>query len=204
MTRPLKLLLVASSLWYFSEGLLGPLFAVFSEQVGGDVLDITAAWATYLIVSGLAYPVVGKLLNRSRWKFRMIAVGYGLNTLFWCAGCQGAIYPMDGQVPYHVGGVRSAALLSQRLTAKMHRELLAWGWHGTPGLCGPYLEPIMDKTAYKTQLTYPTPTTDKIDGKCCQPFGRTTVLWGAGKEFPVRGEDFAFMLFRKRNCCVGY
>lgn len=82
MNTPLKLLLFASSLWYFSEGLLGPLFAVFSEQVGGDVLDITAAWATYLIVSGLAYPVVGKLLNRSRWKFRMIAVGYALNTLF--------------------------------------------------------------------------------------------------------------------------
>ena len=31
-----------------------------------------------------------------------------------------------------------------------------------------------------------------------------TVLWGAGKEYPVRGEDFAFMLFRKRNCCVGF
>ena len=29
-------------------------------------------------------------------------------------------------------------------------------------------------------------------------------VWGAGKEYPVRGEDFAFMLFRKRNCCVGY
>lgn len=82
MNTPLKLLLVASSLWYFSEGLLGPLFAVFSEQVGGDLLDITAAWAAYLIVSGLAYPLVGRLLNGSRWKFRMIAVGYGLNTLF--------------------------------------------------------------------------------------------------------------------------
>ena len=82
MTRPTKLLLLASSLWFFSEGLLGPLFAVFSEQIGGDVLDITAAWAAYLIVSGIAYPVVGKLLNRSRWKFRMIAVGYALNTLF--------------------------------------------------------------------------------------------------------------------------
>lgn len=43
MTRPVRLLLIASSLWYFSEGLLGPLFAVFSEQIGGDVLDITAA-----------------------------------------------------------------------------------------------------------------------------------------------------------------
>jgi MFS family permease len=82
MTRPTKLLLLASSLWFFSEGLLGPLFAVFSEQIGGDMLDITGAWAAYLIVSGLAYPVVGQLLNRSRWKFRMIAVGYALNTVF--------------------------------------------------------------------------------------------------------------------------
>ena len=103
-----------------------------------------------------------------------------------------------------MGGVRTAALLAQRLTTKMHRELLAWGWHGTPGLCGPYFEPVMDKTAYKTQLTYPVPSTGKEGGKCCQPFGRTTVTWGAGKEYPVRGEDFAFMLFRKRNCCVGY
>jgi len=46
--------------------------------------------------------------------------------------------------------------------------------------------------------------TDKEAGRCCQPFGRTTMVWGAGKEFPVRGEDFAFMLFRKRNCCAGY
>ena len=94
--------------------------------------------------------------------------------------------------------------MAQRLTAKMHRELIAWGWHGQAGLCGPYFEPVMDKTAYKTQLTYPIPATDKEGGKCCQPFGRTTVTWGAGKEYPVQGEDFAFMLFRKRNCCVGY
>lgn len=37
------------------------------------------------------------------------------------------------------------------------------------GLLRPYLEPIMDKTAYKTQLTYPTPTTDKIDEKRVLP-----------------------------------
>ena len=82
MKRPTQLLLLASSLWYFSEGLLGPLFTVFSEQIGGNVLDVSTAWATYLIVSGLAYPVVGRILNRSRWKFRMIAVGYALNTVF--------------------------------------------------------------------------------------------------------------------------
>lgn len=82
MNNATKLLLVASSLWYFAEGLLGPLFAVFSEQVGGDVLDITGAWAVYLIVSGIAYPIVGRVLNHSPWKYRMIAVGYALNTVF--------------------------------------------------------------------------------------------------------------------------
>jgi len=130
--------------------------------------------------------------------------GFGLRELFWCAGCQGSLYPLNGHVPYHVGGVRTATLLAQRMAAKMHRELLAWGWHGAAGLCGPYLLPVMDKTAYKTQLTYPIPSTQRPDGRCCHPFGRTTIDWGAGKEYPVRGEDFSFLLFRKRNCCVGY
>ncbi|MRV70580.1 conjugal transfer pilus assembly protein TraU [Duganella sp. FT92W] len=130
--------------------------------------------------------------------------GFGQASLFWCAGCQGSLYPLDGWAPVHMGGVRTAELMMERLTAKMHRELLAWGWHGSAGLCGPYFLPVMDKTAYKSQLTYPVANTEKLTGKCCQPFGRTTVLWGAAKEYPVKGEDFAFMLFRKRNCCVGY
>ena len=81
MNRSLRLLLIASSLWYLGEGLLGPLFAVFAERVGGDVFDITSAWATYLIVCGLAYPIVGRLVNQSRWKFRVITIGYALNTV---------------------------------------------------------------------------------------------------------------------------
>lgn len=81
VSRPLRLLLIASSLWYLSEGLLGPLFAVFAQQVGGDIFDISTAWAAYLIVCGLAYPITGRLVNRTRWKFRIIAVGYALHTL---------------------------------------------------------------------------------------------------------------------------
>lgn len=82
MSHATRLLLLASSLWYFSEGLLGPLFAVFTERIGGDVLDITGAWAAYLIASGIAYPVFGHLVNNTRWKFRVIVIGYALNTVF--------------------------------------------------------------------------------------------------------------------------
>jgi conjugal transfer pilus assembly protein TraU len=129
--------------------------------------------------------------------------GFPLNSLFWCAGCQGSLYPLDGNVQAHIGGVQASSLEMTRLIAKMHREGLMWAASGEDGLCGYYPQPIMDKTGYKYQMLYPIPQTAKIAGKCCQPLGRSTILWGAGKEYPFDGEDFAYMIFRKRNCCQG-
>jgi conjugal transfer pilus assembly protein TraU len=28
------------------------------------------------------------------------------------------------------------------------------------------------------------------------------VLWGSGKEFPYQGEDFGYLVWRKRSCCL--
>jgi conjugal transfer pilus assembly protein TraU len=128
--------------------------------------------------------------------------GFPIPNLFWCAGCQGSIYPMDGHVTTHIGAVQASTLLVQRMAAKMHRQFLTWSGAGQAGMCGYYMQPIMDKTQYKMQMVYPIPNTQKEDGRCCQPFGRTTAIWGAGKEFPVEGEDFAYQIFRKRNCCA--
>ena len=124
-------------------------------------------------------------------------------SLFWCAGCQGSIYPMTGHVTTHIGGVQASVLLTQRMTAKMHRQLTTFATAGSRGLFGPYPQPIFDNTHYKLQMTYPVPATAKVAGQCCQPYGRTTITWGAGKSFPVQGVDFSYQLFRKRNCCVG-
>lgn len=131
------------------------------------------------------------------------SAGFGSNALFWCAGCNGSIYPLNGHVQGHVSGVQASSLLVQRMTAKMHRELLTWGTAGEDGLCGVYPQPVMRKDQYKYQMLYPIPQTSKINGKCCQPFGRTTAIWGAGKSYPYKGEDFAYEIFRKKNCCLG-
>jgi len=131
------------------------------------------------------------------------SAGFGSNALFWCAGCQGSIYPFNGHVQAHVSHVQASSLLVQRMTAKLHREFLMWGTSGADGLCGIYPEPVMDKTQYKYQMLYPIPQTEKINGRCCQPYGRTTAIWGAGKSYPYAGEDFAYMIFRKKNCCLG-
>jgi len=131
------------------------------------------------------------------------SVGFGSNALFWCAGCQGSVYPLNGHVQAHVSHVQASSLLVQRMTAKLHREFLMWGTSGKDGLCGSYPLPVMDKTQYKYHMLYPVPQTKKINGRCCQPYGRTTAIWGAGKSIPYIGEDFAYMIFRKKNCCLG-
>ena len=129
--------------------------------------------------------------------------GFPLNTLFWCAGCQGSMYPLTGWVASHIGGVQASTLLMQRMTNKLHRQLLMWAGSGRDGLCTFYPQVVMDKTNYKSQMLFPIPSTTKINGRCCQPYGRSTVVWGSGKEFPYQGEDFTYQVFRKRGCCSG-
>ena len=126
-------------------------------------------------------------------------VGFPLDSMFWCAGCQGSIYPYTGNVPYHIGGVQASLLLVSRMLAKMHKELLAKGTAGKAGMCGQYIMPVMMKSQYKQQMLYPMATTGRGG---CRPLGRSSVSWEGGKEKPYVGEDFGYLIWRKRNCCL--
>ena len=82
LSRITRILLIGANIWYFGEGMMGPLFAVFAEKVGGDILDITWAWATYLVITGVMYILVGKLINGKKYKEKVMVFGYALNALF--------------------------------------------------------------------------------------------------------------------------
>ena len=123
-----------------------------------------------------------------------------LDPLFWCAGCQGGMYPLTGNVAAHVGGVQASLLAAQRLVYRLHRAGLAWGTSGSAALCGRYPMPIMKKSQYRWQMTVPVPATSPMTG--CNPTGRSSVLWERFRELPVSGESFGYLLWRKRNCCI--
>lgn len=132
------------------------------------------------------------------------SIGFTNNALFWCAGCQGSMYPLTGFVGTHISGIQASSLLTQRMTNKLHREGLMAKASGSDALCGYVPEIIMDKTNYKMQLLHPVANTAKINGKCCHPYGRTTTIWQSGKEIPYRGgENFSYQIYRKRDCCQG-
>ena len=120
--------------------------------------------------------------------------------LFWCGGCQGSLYPLTGHVQAHIGGVQASSLLVERMLAKLHREGFLWGTYGEQGLCGNYPMPVLKKSQYRLQMTYPIPTTTSPQG--CNPLGRSTLEWESGREYPIQGENFGYLIWRKRNCCA--
>ncbi len=80
MNRYRKVLLASSYLWYFGEGLLGPLYAVFAQRIGGDILELTGAYALYLITMGVLSIYIGEFTNPGSRKHLMV-MGYGMNAV---------------------------------------------------------------------------------------------------------------------------
>jgi len=123
--------------------------------------------------------------------------GASLDSMFWCSGCQGSLYPFTGNISGQNGGVQASILLVGRMIAKLHRELLAWGYTGEEGMCDKYPMPIIKKTQYRYQMVFPLAEVNN-----CKRIGQSEVFWQAGKEFPIKGEDFAYLIWRKRDCCL--
>jgi conjugal transfer pilus assembly protein TraU len=128
--------------------------------------------------------------------------GYPIDALFWCAGCHGNIYPLDGNISGDYGGVQSSTLAVERFAAKMHRELSYWSFSGKATMCRPLPQPIIKKSQYRTQMTYPVAMNKGGWATGCQPFGRSTVLYESFKEIPISGENFSYLLWRRKSCCM--
>ncbi len=119
--------------------------------------------------------------------------GLPSDNTFWCAGSQGLMYPLTGKVAEHVGSVQATTLLSERILFKLHR-LGRMGDTNAQSLCGDRVNFIMPKSRYRYQMVYPKPAS-------CQPFGRSTMLWGSLVMNPLYGDDTSYLIWRKKNCC---
>lgn len=129
--------------------------------------------------------------------------GWPLEQLWWCSGCNGLLLPPSGNISAHVSGRQSSALLVSRLLLRLHRAGAARYTHSRQAACGPgWYSPGLVKTAYKMNMLHPKPQEKRLN-RCCEPLGSSPELWGRGAEWPASGEDFVYLLFRKRHCCAG-
>lgn len=122
--------------------------------------------------------------------------GFGIDPLFWCSGAQGTVYPLNGNRPGHFGALDSAINQMHKGMFMNHRLLVEWDTSTPAAMCGAYIQPMMRKNQYKYNIMHPVGMPAMGHG-----FGSST-WWGAGQEFPYQGEDYSFLLFRKRSCCA--
>ncbi|BAK73179.1 TraU family protein [Arcobacter sp. L] len=123
------------------------------------------------------------------------AVFQPLDPLFWCKGSWGNAYPLTGQTGGD-GYVEASASVVASLIYKLHRQLILWGSWGQLGLCGYYPAPIWRKSAYRLQIVTPIPSI------YATTIGTTGMLWSFGKNPPFVGDNFSYLLFKKRECCA--
>ena len=124
---------------------------------------------------------------------------HAIDSLFWCQGAQGSTYPLTGFVAHQASPISAATLLAERTDFKLHRLGAIKDSVGkdAPAICKTYPSSILPKSRYRYQLVNTLP-----DAKHCHPFGQSVVTWETGHNRPGDGDNFGFLIWKKRNCCV--
>jgi len=124
-------------------------------------------------------------------------VGEPLQSLYWCAGAWGSMYPFTGSITSDQSTTQTAGLITARAIAALHRRLLARTFMGSAAMCKPLIAPTIVKGQYKISQLYPL-----AEANGNHWIGEPSFKWGEWRTIPGIGEDFVEMVWRWNDCCV--
>ncbi len=81
MKRGLYFLLAADAWANLALGMLGPIYAIFVEEIGGDILDASWAYFAFTFTSGVMIYLIGRWEDRVKHKEKLIVGGYALTAI---------------------------------------------------------------------------------------------------------------------------
>jgi drug/metabolite transporter (DMT)-like permease len=95
MNRILKILLEADGFYILAAGMFGPIYAIFVERIGGDILEAGGAYAAFAISSGILLFLLSRWEDHVKHKEKIIVIGYAL-------GCIGILGYLFVSAPIHL------------------------------------------------------------------------------------------------------
>ncbi len=75
MNTIIKMLLMSSIFYTFAAGLFGPIYAIYVQGIGGDLLAAGTAWAIFSFVTGILLLIFGFLEDHRLNKMLMLISG---------------------------------------------------------------------------------------------------------------------------------
>lgn len=120
-----------------------------------------------------------------------------LESLWWCTGTWGSIYPLAGHTRSQDFN-RTTGLITARLLSQQHRRGLARRTMGDENLCRASIYPSIPKSQYKLTQFWPKSQTQRG-----MWFGEPPQTWegGPGRHIPGTGNDAMYMIWRWTDCC---
>lgn len=122
------------------------------------------------------------------------AAGNPIDSMFWCAGSWGSMYPFSGNTTTS-NTIENTSLQKARVLATLHRRGMAKRTMGSDAVCGAKTEPMIPKSQYKFNTFYYNPETSQSHA-----FGESPIRWGAGRFVPGKA-DPVYMIWRWKDCC---
>lgn len=81
--KALKVLFIFNGVFVFAGSLLGPLYAVYVEQISKGIYSITFSWAAFLLSTTLFSLVVARTGDRTKEKEYLLLAGYAVRAVVW-------------------------------------------------------------------------------------------------------------------------
>jgi conjugal transfer pilus assembly protein TraU len=122
--------------------------------------------------------------------------GKSMDSLFWCAGNWGGLYPFTGNVIQNDSRPLVTSLAGARAIAALHRRGLAWKTMGDDALCGGYIYPTIPKGQYRMEMFFPV-----AESSGNHAIGETPFRWGEWRNIPGY-EDYVYIIWRWKDCCI--
>ena len=110
MNRILKYLLLAESFSLLAAGLFGPIYAIFVESIGGDILEAGGAYAAFSLAAGVMIFLISRWEDHVRYKEKLIILGHVIGSF----GILGYLFIQN---PLHLFIVQVVLGLSEAVTS---------------------------------------------------------------------------------------
>ena len=118
-----------------------------------------------------------------------------MDSLHWCAGSWGNIYPLSGFTSTYGHFADNTSLLATRALAKIHRIGLARKTVGEDAQCHSRITPWLPKSQYKMSMFWPEPEKQKAHW-----IGASAATWGMHRH-PLGKDDAMYLIWQYRDCC---
>jgi MFS family permease len=131
MNIALKILLIADGISLLIGAMLGPIYAIFVEKIGGDILTAGSSFALFSLVMGLLILLLGKiediiLKETELW----ICVGYLITAIAFFGYCfvKSPLHLFLVQIILGIGGAISAPAYSAVYSKHLDPGKYAFQW----------------------------------------------------------------------------